>query len=54
MSQPPSPALRPLSLQALHPSNFALVMVTGIIALGLQLLHYEGIGAVRRALALAA
>ena len=29
-----------LTLQALHPGNFALVMATGIISIGLQTLHF--------------
>lgn len=54
MSQPPPLAPPSLSVQALHPGNFALVMSTGILALGLQLLHFEGIAAVMRPIALAA
>lgn len=33
-----------LSVESLHPGNFALVMATGIISLGLQAQHYESLG----------
>ena len=35
-----------LSVESLHPGNFALVMATGIISLGLQAQHYESLGSI--------
>jgi tellurite resistance protein TehA-like permease len=53
------PASRPqpsssFSVQALHPGNFALVMSSGIIALGFQILGYQGLASAMRTVALAA
>lgn len=41
---PAEPAPAPvLSLQALHPGNFALVMASGILAIGFHTLHFEAL-----------
>jgi tellurite resistance protein TehA-like permease len=38
------PVAAPMGLQALHPNNFALVMATGIIAIGFRTLEFEALG----------
>lgn len=42
------------SLQSLHPGNFALVMSTGIISIGLSALHFDLLAKVFQVIALAA
>lgn len=44
----------PLSLQSLHPGNFALVMSSGIISIGLGALHFDVLARVFELIALAA
>ena len=41
MKPSPRPDRPNLSLQALHPGNFALVMATGIISIGLASLGFD-------------
>jgi len=50
-SDPPPPGL---SLQVLHPGNFALVMASGIISIGFKTLHFELLGDVLYVFALGA
>lgn len=55
MSTIPIPSGQPaLSLQGLHPGNFALVMSTGIIALGLNLLGFGRMAAAMQTVAVVA
>lgn len=42
------------SLQSLHPGNFALVMSTGIISIGLRALHFDALAHIFQLIALAA
>ncbi|HET9820231.1 MAG TPA: tellurite resistance/C4-dicarboxylate transporter family protein, partial [Burkholderiaceae bacterium] len=50
----PAPAPEDLSLRAMHPGNFALVMASGIIAVGLRMLGHEALAEALQAVAIAA
>jgi tellurite resistance protein TehA-like permease len=49
-----SDAARPQGLNALHPGNFALVMASGILAIGFRILSFETLAQALEALALVA
>lgn len=55
MPEPPAATPPPqLTLQALHPGNFAMVMASGIISIGFKTLHFEWLAEALYAFALCA